>query len=276
MLTRVLFLNAGSCSQLGALAGRRSWGLTRFYAPFVYLEHPRHGACLIDTGYGPWFWESTRRWPGRLMRWLTPVRLAPRREAGSILQARGLKPDCLSRIFVSHFHADHIGGLRHFPKTQFVYRRAAHEQLLAEKPRRQLKNGFLVDLLPGDFTMRGEAIEEAAFRQGTAALQEFRVLDYWGDGSLLMVDLPGHALGHTGYVLRTAGRALFYIVDACWDLDVLLQGRGLPRLSREVQNSYEVYRDTQQRLRRLAEQDAYRLLACHCPRTQEYVAKDED
>ena len=47
---RVVFLNAGYCTQWAYLAGQRSRGLTRFHAVFVYLEHPVHGAALIDTG----------------------------------------------------------------------------------------------------------------------------------------------------------------------------------------------------------------------------------
>ena len=136
-----------------------------------------------------------------------------------------------------------------------------------------MRHGFLDALVPAGFTARGQAIAEQAFVPGTGLLADFHVHDFWGEGSLLLVDLPGHAEGHTGYVLRTAAETVFYIVDACWDVDVLLKGRTLPRLSRGLQFDYAAYQQTQAKLRRVAASGAIRLLACHCPRTQDHVAK---
>src|SRR5437763_6254241 len=121
-LQRVRFLNSGYCGQWSYLAGRRTFGWTRFYAVFVYLEHPEHGPALIDTGYSPHFIRATRTFPVRLYRWVTPVRLDPLRDAWAILSAQGLAPEKIRQVFVSHFHGDHIAGLRHFPQTRFVYR----------------------------------------------------------------------------------------------------------------------------------------------------------
>src|SRR5262245_3190241 len=163
---RVRFLNSGYCTQWGYLAGRRSRGWTRFYAVFVYLEHPEHGAALIDTGYSPLFFKVTRSFPERLYRWTTPVHLDPRQHAAAILESGGLRPDRVGRIFVSHFHADHVAGLRHFPQAQLVYRRAAHELLLREPRWGQVRHAFLAGLLPQDFTARGDRLEEAAFVLG--------------------------------------------------------------------------------------------------------------
>jgi glyoxylase-like metal-dependent hydrolase (beta-lactamase superfamily II) len=269
---RVRFLNSGYCTQWGYLAGRRSRGWTRFQAVFVYLEHPGHGAALIDTGYSPLFFEATRPFPERLYRWTTPVQLDPRQHAGAVLESRGLRADRVGRIFVSHFHGDHIAGLRHFPQARFVYRRAAHELLLREGRWRQVRHAFLAGLLPEDFTARGHGLGEEVFVPGEGPLSEFRVLDFWGDGDLLLVDLPGHAAGHTGYVLRTEAERLFFVVDATWDVDALLAGRSLPWPSRGLQHAYQDYVLTLGRLRRLASRVGWPLLACHCPRTQAHVS----
>jgi glyoxylase-like metal-dependent hydrolase (beta-lactamase superfamily II) len=269
---RVRFLNSGYCTQWGYLAGRRSRGWTRFYAVFVHLEHPDHGPALIDTVYSPLFLEATRSFPGRLYRWATPVQLDPRQHAGAVLESRGLRPDEVRRIFVSHFHGDHVAGLRHFPKARFVYRRAAHDLLMGEGRWSQVRHAFLAGLLPADFTARGHGLGEEEFVSGEGPLSEFRVLDYWGDGDLLLVDLPGHAAGHTGYVLRDKAHRLFFVVDATWDVEALLAGRPLPWLSRRLQHSYGEYVRTQEKLRRLAARVGWRFLACHCPRTQAYVS----
>jgi glyoxylase-like metal-dependent hydrolase (beta-lactamase superfamily II) len=274
--SRVRFLNAGYCSQWGTLAGRASGGWTRFYGVFVHLEHPVHGVGLIDTGYGPDFYQATRRFPARLHRWATPAHLAPEGEAWSVLEARGLRPDDVGEIFVSHFHADHIAGLHHFPRARFVYRPDSFEALCRMRAWDQVHNGFLIGLVPEDLRERGRELAVGAFSAGAGDLEGFRVLDYWGDGDLLIVDLPGHALGHTGYVIRTEAERIFYVVDACWDMDGMLQGRRLPWLSRRVHHSSRDYDRTQEKLRGLAARGGWNLLACHCPRTQEYVARPED
>ena len=270
---RVCLLNSGYCIQLGGLAGRVKWGPTHFDAVFVYLEHPSHGISIIDTGYSPFFEMATQPFPERLYRWLTPMHLDPRRDAWSILQAEGFEPERVARLFVSHFHADHIAGLRHFDRSQFIYRRAALEHLLNESVGKQVHDGFLARLVPDDFKARGQALEEEAFVQSSGSLGEFRVHDYWGDGDLLIVDLPGHAIGHTGYLIRTETERIFYIVDACWDRDAMLEGRSLPWPARRLQFSYSDYVQTQEKLRRFAARNEALMLACHCLRTQEHVWK---
>jgi len=271
-LTRVTFLNSGYCTQSSYLAGRGSFDWARFYAVFVYLEHPVHGAALIDTGYSPHFRRATEPFPERLYRWLTPMRLDPLKSPPAILDAHGIDPAKIQRLFVSHFHGDHVAGLRDFPGVPFVYRRESYASLMAQSRWSQVRHGFLAKLLPEDFTARGQALSDGDFRSGTDALAEFPVLDFWGDGSLLLVDLPGHAEGHTGYVLTTATERIFYVVDATWDVDVLLAGKALPRLSRGFQFDYAAYLATQEKLLRVASRGDSRLVACHCPKTQVIVA----
>jgi glyoxylase-like metal-dependent hydrolase (beta-lactamase superfamily II) len=272
---RVVFLNSGYCTQWAYLAGRRSWGLTRFHAVFVYLEHPEHGAALIDTGYSPWFFQESRRFPQRLYRWATPVSLDARQDPAAILAAHGLTAAPIERVFISHFHGDHIAGLRCFPSARFVFRSAAHEALMRESPWRQVRHGFLAELLPEDFVQRGHAIAESAFQSGSDWLSEFSVHDYFGNGDLVMIDLPGHAVGHTGYVLRTESETILYIVDACWDMESMLSGRTLPFLSRRLQYCHAEYATTQEKLKRLNDLQRGKMLACHCPRTQDCVSRLE-
>jgi glyoxylase-like metal-dependent hydrolase (beta-lactamase superfamily II) len=271
-LRRVMFLNAGYCRQSGYLAARSHWHWDRFYAVLVYLEHPIHGPALIDTGYSEHFFRATRRLPQCVYRWLTPPTLDPHINARAILQAQGIDPDSIRTLFVSHFHGDHIAGLRCFPHAQFVYRADSLQSLLHENIYQQIRHGFLADLLPADFRARGIELREDQLHPGTGVWSEFRMFDYWNDGSLILVDLPGHGQGHTGYILQTQAAQIFYVVDASWDMQALEQRRTLPWLSRGFQFAYADYVETQSKLRRLLCEPTLTLLACHCPRTQSYVA----
>lgn len=270
-LRSVRFLTAGWCGQFARLAGAPSWKWSRFYAVFVYFEHPVHGACLIDTGYSPEFFQATHRFPQRLYRWITPVTLSPHADPAGELKAAGIDHASIQRVFVSHFHADHIGGLNCFPKARLIYRREAYERLRSQPTRAQVRHGFLQELLPDDFEDRGDPLTENQFIAGSGPWQTFRICDYWGDGSLILVDLPGHAEGQFGFVLQGAERSQFYIVDACWHVQVMLEQSRLPWISRNFQHDQVAYFATQEKLRQLTAETGIELLACHCPRTLSHV-----
>jgi glyoxylase-like metal-dependent hydrolase (beta-lactamase superfamily II) len=264
---RVTFLNGGHCGQFGYFAGRATPGPTRFYAVFLLLEHEKYGVHLIDTGYAKHFPDVTRKLPEKFYRWMTPVQLGE--SAASLIESRGVRADDVQSIFISHFHGDHIAGLRDFPRAKFVYRRTAYESLMRQRAVKQVAHGFLAKLLPDDFVARSVALEEDAF---ATSFENFRAHDFFGDGELLLVDLPGHSPGHTGFAMRTESARYLYIADATWDMDALLHARRLPAPSRWLQQSSAIYEDTQAQLRRFAaEHPDWQMLACHCPRTQDHA-----
>lgn len=269
-LRSVSFLSGGYCRQFARLTGVPSWAFARFHAVFVYVDHPEHGASLIDTGYSRHFWQATWPFPQRFHRWLLPVRLHPDDDPPQILESAGCDKD-IRRIFISHWHSDHVAGLKCFPRSEFVYRSPAYKRLMAEGTVNQVRHGFLRDLLPADLEERSRVVAEDRFVAGSGELEEFEVCDYWGDGSLLLVDLPGHMEGQTGFLLNTERRRFFYVADAYWHQDVLLEGRGLPWLSRGIQHDYTAYLATQDKLRRLALRTNWKLIACHCRKALPYV-----
>jgi glyoxylase-like metal-dependent hydrolase (beta-lactamase superfamily II) len=271
-LTTVRFLHSGWCSQFARLAGGAAWTWSRFYAVFVFLEHPIHGACLIDTGYSDEFFRATARFPERFYRWTTPVCLEPAPNAWAQLQRVGIDPTSVRQIFVSHLHADHVAGLKCFPNARFVYRPESYERTLQQSRREQVRHGFLQDLLPVDFRERGTPLPESRFVAGTGVWDGFQICDFWNDGSLILVDLPGHADGHFGFVLQSPERQYFYIVDACWHVQALEESVHLPWISRRFQHDPVAYDATQEKLRRWTARTGIELIACHCPRTLNHVS----
>ncbi|HEV7278998.1 MAG TPA: MBL fold metallo-hydrolase [Pirellulaceae bacterium] len=270
MLQDVTFLEGGYCLQSGRMVGEPSWALRRFYATFVYFRHPVHGPALVDCGYGPQYLAATRCLPARLLRWTLPGTTVDRRDAETRWSERGIDRRQIATIFVTHFHGDHIGALRDFEglPAKYVYRPSERQHLERLGYLAQLCSGYLSSLVPADLEDRGEAIEETAFAPGEGDLAGFRVVDYWHDGSLLLVDLPGHSFGHYGVLLRTADGPLFYVVDACWSVRAMLQGKRLPSPARQAQHSFEEYAKTQEKLRDLARRSDLPIVACHCKSTE--------
>jgi glyoxylase-like metal-dependent hydrolase (beta-lactamase superfamily II) len=264
----IRFLNGGHCRQLLALIDRRSWRWVKFHAVFLAVRHPLHGWVLIDTGYGERFAAATRGWPYRLYRWATPVTMAG--TTSEALRRAGIDPGEIRHVIITHFHADHIGGLAEFPHAQVHHHADAWRTLAALKPFRQLHCGYLPALVPDWLGTRSHAIDDAAFH--VSAELPFPLHDLFGDGSITLVSLPGHAPGHLGILLRCADAPLLYATDAYWDSAQIEDSIDLIAPVLRLQWDGRAYAKTIRKLRELARVGRHRLLACHTPETQRFVA----
>src|SRR5205807_556113 len=90
------------------------------------LRHPDHGWLLWDTGYAPRMLEVTRGLPFALYRAATPLHLRPELAALTQLERLGLREHDIRRVLISHFHADHIAGLRDFPGAEYIASQLAY------------------------------------------------------------------------------------------------------------------------------------------------------
>ncbi len=156
------------------MAGADSWKPRRFQAVFVSFVHPVHGLCLIDTGYGPATRIANRSLAGMLMSTLLPI---PRDQVfdepnypGSV---HPFAPDDVRKVFISHFHADHIGGLSLFPKATLAYRDATLRSLRQASWASRLHHGFFPELLTTHLQTQSDVIEETSFQDSIDATPAF-------------------------------------------------------------------------------------------------------
>jgi glyoxylase-like metal-dependent hydrolase (beta-lactamase superfamily II) len=213
-------LTAGSCTHPAwVVTGRPSLEILRFPSLVGAIRHPSRGLILFDAGYSPRFFAETRRFPLSLYRRVTPVTCGQGDTVAAQLKAAGGDPEDVAWIVVSHFHADHVGGLLDFPRARLLYRRSALEaEFRSYSAWRHLRNGFLPGQLPPDLEARTTYVEDCPTMRLPTAYSPFaEAYDLLGDGSLLGIDLAGHARGQLGLLLpRTQGPEAFLIADACW------------------------------------------------------------
>jgi glyoxylase-like metal-dependent hydrolase (beta-lactamase superfamily II) len=179
----------------------------------VLLQHPREGWFLWDTGYAPRMMEATRRLPYRLYRLATPLRLSAKLPVVRQLPRFGLRRDDIRRVVISHFHADHVGGLRDFPGAEPVALRSAYEDVKRRRGIRALSRAFIPSLMPPDFEARANLLP--AF-SGPPLPGLGPTCDLFGDGSALLVELPGHAKGQIGMLANTERGPVLFAADGCW------------------------------------------------------------
>ena len=272
-IPRIAFdlLRVGSCQHPECIVMRGSrWKTGEFPALIGLLRHPTLGLILYDTGYAKRFQDATKTMPECLYRMVTPVRLAPEEELLSQLSERGIKPEEIGTIIISHFHADHIAGLRDFPKARLLSTKAELTEM-TKKPRlARVARGFLSSLLPEDLETRTTYAEDAQeIPTGLASLPIGH--DLLGDGSLIGIQLPGHTKSQLGILFQNQDNLrTFLVADGCWKIEGL-EKRALP--SRITALLFASWTDYETTFRKLAEihQSADRptIIPSHCQTTWE-------
>ncbi|WP_437879825.1 MBL fold metallo-hydrolase [Pseudomonas sp. LRF_L74] len=229
-------LRAGWCTHLECMADRGGrFKAKQFPALCGLIRHPTRGWMLYDTGYAEHFFHATERLPQRIYRAAVPIQLPAADQLGAQLAEQGIRREDIGTVIVSHYHGDHVSGLRDFPNARFIALDADTRQIanLRDKPWRASLSGHLPALLPDDFASRLSAADTAAPCQLPAWMAPLHQgLDLFGDGSVIGVPLPGHSAGHLGLLLPDAdGGPAFLIGDACWSLPACRDGRLPPALT---------------------------------------------
>ncbi|KAA1469963.1 Metallo-hydrolase/oxidoreductase [Dentipellis sp. KUC8613] len=131
----------------------------------------------------------------------------------------GLKPSDVSHVFLSHIHWHHIGDPALFPYSTFVIGEGAVPLLEKGYPH-DPNSTFASDLVPFERTV---ALKTSS--RGWKPVGPFtRAVDYYGDGSLYIVDAAGHMPGHINFLLRTSpdGGWMYLAGDTCHDWRILM------------------------------------------------------
>jgi glyoxylase-like metal-dependent hydrolase (beta-lactamase superfamily II) len=218
MNVKITFLNTGFCTSLKKLAlSTARWQCSDFPATFALIQHPIHGVILFDTGHSERFVTCTNTFPLRLYRWLIRVKHVDAWSAKQQLAARCIHAEEVNYIVISHFHADHIGGLKDFPNAKFIYLRAAYDEVKDLSGFAGLRAGFLPGLIPDDFVMRSQFVKDSDMLALPPAYFPFTTgYKLFTDESIIAVYLPGHAHGQIGLFVHSAEQIFFLVADACW------------------------------------------------------------
>jgi len=261
-------LKVGACRHCERVAIRGGrWAAIEFPALAGLIVHPDYGPILFDTGYAAHFMHATTPFPERLYRWVTPVSLPTQQTLTAQLRRFGFALSDIQLCVISHFHADHIAGLRDLPNARFICSAGGYAQMMTAGRIRGLMQGLLPVLLPGDFHARITFAENLAKTTLSTPWQIFgNGIDLLGDGSMIGITLPGHAAGQMGVLLQDqSGRDVFLCADACWSRTAFRELRMPSILARPLMHDWHAYRQTIIHLHTLAERHAELIiLPSHC------------
>ncbi len=170
---------------------------------------------LFDTGIGTRIDQEMRPpiyW-GNLFfhRCVMRTQFMPQRDAlVHQLPKLGFKASDVKNVIISHLHWDHAGGMRDFPHAHFFIGRREWNFASGLSGLSLLKNAFVKEQFCGA-GLDIELIEtdpRKHFKNFPASY------DLFGDGSMVLVDMPGHSPGLMGlYVTMPSGRRFLFSAD---------------------------------------------------------------
>ncbi|MFD0713769.1 MBL fold metallo-hydrolase [Paenibacillus sp. GCM10027626] len=187
---------------------QKIWGPALFYL----IKHPKHGYILFDTGYSTRFFDAARSFPYSLMRLTLPVRISEEENAVNQLQAMGIAPDDVT-VILSHMHVDHVGGIHDFPNSRIIVSKVEWA-FTRHSAFKLLRNSYLKSLFDKINPNLVQLVDfDRAERYGPFA----KAFDLFQDGTMILVPLPGHAIGQMGLILNcSAAERYFLIADAVY------------------------------------------------------------
>jgi glyoxylase-like metal-dependent hydrolase (beta-lactamase superfamily II) len=258
---------AGYCThpELATRAGA-SLRSCEFPALVALLRHPVQGTVLFDTGYSPHFMRATRHFPEYLYRMVTPVRLQQGAALSWQLEQDGIAPAAVAWVVLSHLHGDHVGGLADFPRSPIVLSRAAWHDMDGRSRLGALSKGLLPGLWDPHSRARVHWLEDL---QTIALSDPFAAFgvghDLFGDRSVLLISLPGHAAGHYGLLFEDVEGPVFLVADASWSSQAIRELLPPPSVVTGWLGDTRAYRDTLAKLNALYRQaPQVRIVPSHC------------
>ncbi len=165
--------------------------------PAFLVRHPSAGAILVDTGLHPSVATDPKQNFGGLAARAGKPTLEPGEDVPAQLRERGLDPNEIPVVVMTHMHSDHTSAISEFPNSSFVLSETEWEA--AARGPQPLLNGYRRPHFDYAFDYRTVDFD----RGGIDSYANFgRSFDLLGDGSIRLAYTPGHSPGHMSVVCR--------------------------------------------------------------------------
>ena len=184
----------------------------------VLVKHP-DGNLLIDAGNSSHFKDEVAVYDGadKLFFETIAAQLAPMRPLPDVLAAAGGSE--LDLFLPTHIHVDHVGGLIDLPDVPVLMPDAE----IAVMQRGLAQTIF--EVVPAHAQRIAPLVQPLAFDDGR--VPGFATsADIFGDGSVVVVPLPGHTPGSVGVFFSVGDKRVFHVGDAVSSLDQLQDNVG--------------------------------------------------
>lgn len=202
----VVFLRCGQATWPEIVMARGVFSLAPRAIAYsaVLVRHPQ-ATFLYDTGLsGDIYLDLSKQ---SFIFHQTLAKFTFEQSLANHLQQQGLRSHDLDFALISHLHWDHVSGVADIPGVPLRVNRVEYEA--AERAGLFTKHGSLVKRLLGETPLEQFELSGPPYRGFPSSL------DLFGDGTIVLVSLPGHTPGNTGmFINRAHGQSLLLLGDA--------------------------------------------------------------
>lgn len=191
--------------------------------PAFLIRHPSAGAILVDTGLHPSIATDARENFGRLGERFGKPQLQSGEDVPAQLRKRGLDPNEIPVVVMTHLHSDHTSAVSEFPNSTFVF--SETEWKAASVGSQPTLNGYRRPHFDYAFDYRTIDFDRANINSYAGFGRTF---DLFGDGSIRLAFTPGHSAGHISVVCRLSKDDFVIGGDAMYVSAQLDSGAPLP------------------------------------------------
>lgn len=165
-------------------------------APSYLIEHPR-GLILFDTGINPRAASDPESVYGEMAAHLG-LQFTEDQRVDRQIEALGYRTDQISDVVLSHTHFDHTGGVELFGESRLHCGAA------------DLPYAFWPLMPAGAAFFRRQDLEPTRDFNWNPVIGD---VDLYGDGSIVMLSMPGHTPGNYSLLVRLPNRRLLLSGD---------------------------------------------------------------
>jgi N-acyl homoserine lactone hydrolase len=117
---------------------------------------------------------------------LTAPNVAPKVSLVDLLGQINVKPEQIKYVGISHYHGDHIGQVASFPKSTLLIGKGDWDVLTSAKPPENANPAPFANWIKGEGKVEPVPLDK----------------DMFGDGSVIMLYMPGHTPGHHSLLVK--------------------------------------------------------------------------
>lgn len=180
-----------------------------FSDTYLYVGQPKHltASCYLIHNVAMdkyLLWDTGVAGPSK--EWVFTIALKER--IADQLKRIGVSPAAITYVGISHYHDDHTGQAADFPGATLLMGTGDWEVV---KSRKEVTARFT------PWISGGSKVEAVS-----------RDKDVFGDGSAVILDMPGHTPGHKALLVRLAGMGPVLLTGDLYHATEQVANRGVP------------------------------------------------
>ena len=182
-----------------AAAGQPTDKMKNTYSPIVLKTGGKH--VLFDTGNGSAAAAESNNERGTL---------------NAYLATAGIDRNKIDVVVISHFHADHVNGLlmpdnsKAFPNAEIMVPEVEWKFWMDDGEMSRASKGRMTELFANN-----RRVFDALSRKVTPYAWKKEIVP-----GVTAIGTPGHSIGHTSYMVESAGKKMFVQSDVCNNVSV--------------------------------------------------------